>query len=427
MRCRWTFSFSLALFVAWAAVGHVAAEENRVKLRWMGHWKGEGGREKLVHEVRDEFQFLHPDIDLEFTFAKDFFQKKNQTVAAAYIAEMIRSGELEWDVIWLDPLIYGLVAKQLGDRNWGRKHLVDFFEVPGFKKTQKAFLFNDKALQQFTGDILTGSYIEGFFFSVWYNKLLADQLGLEIREEGMTAEELLGYVKAVHTHNQTAKEPVSAFLNVDYSGTLQRLYLSLLFSAIGSNVPDAGAYDRTDAFFVQLEEFNPLGDHTMFTNWTDAAHYMLEDNRALFYFGATWRYSTFESACPEKLGNLRLAQIPSFDGKGRAVGGYIPSWAVLKNAPGREAGIELMRFWSRPPIAQKWVRYTKCPTGLRGDLYDSTFGQDIHAGYQRKLRRNKQPLMLDPLVYFQGDMKDASPVDLDRPSATATNFGGEEE
>ena len=38
------------------------------QLRWMGHWKGEGQREQLVREVRDEFSFRHPHIDLQFDY-----------------------------------------------------------------------------------------------------------------------------------------------------------------------------------------------------------------------------------------------------------------------------------------------------------------------------------------------------------------------
>ena len=63
----------------------------------------------------------------------------------------------------------------------------------------------------------------------------------------------------------------------------------------------------------------------------------------------------------------------------------MPVWAVMKNSPNRDVAIRLMQFWSRPEIAEKWVRYTKSPTGLAGNLYDPEYGQDIFAEYQRKL------------------------------------------
>ena len=67
----------------------------------------------------------------------------------------------------------------------------------------------------------------------------------------------------------------------------------------------------------------------------------------------------------------------------------MPFWAVMKNSPNREAAIRLMQFWSRPEIAEKWVRYTKNPTGLTGNLYDPEYGQDLFATYQKKLALNR--------------------------------------
>jgi ABC-type glycerol-3-phosphate transport system substrate-binding protein len=88
--------------------------------------------------------------------------------------------------------------------------------------------------------------------------------------------------------------------------------------------------------------------------------------------------------------------MPSFTGQPVKMGGYMTTWAVLKDAPSREAGIQLLQFISRPAVAQQWVHDTKSPTGLKGDFYDSVFGQDIHAAYQRTLHENGSRLLSDP-------------------------------
>ncbi len=383
------------------------------RLRWMGHWKGEGARETLVCEVLDEFRFLHPELAIDFRFSADVLPQKSQAAAANYLVEMIRTGNLEWDVVWLDSLIYGMVADQLDDWDWGRKHLVDFSAGPGFEKTQKEFLVQGDGTHAYTAGFFSGPYIEGFFYTAWYNKAVAGRLGIEIREEGMTEQDLLGYVEKVHAYNQTADQPIAAFLDVARSGSMSRLYYAFLCSRIPGCVPDKAfdeaareeAYARTEDYFAQLGRFRPLAGNGSSREWPAAADFMLNQNRALFFFDASWRYTAFKAACPEQMDRLRLAQMPGFDGNCHAIGGYIATWAVLKNAPGRDAGIELMRFWSRPPIAQKWVRCTKCPTGLKGDLYDPTFGQDIFAEYQRKLLETcRQPipaLPVHPMKYVK--------------------------
>ena len=42
-------------------------------------------------------------------------------------------------------------------------------------------------------------------------------------------------------------------------------------------------------------------------------------------------------------------------------------------------------FWSTPTVAEKWVRYTKNPTGLRGELATPGIGEDIYEQFMRKI------------------------------------------
>lgn len=65
MFCRLLF-YLLALMFLTATVQ--AEQTARKTLRWMGHWQHRGLREQLVLEVRDEFQFLHQDVDIECAF-----------------------------------------------------------------------------------------------------------------------------------------------------------------------------------------------------------------------------------------------------------------------------------------------------------------------------------------------------------------------
>ena len=115
------------------------------------------------------------------------------------------------------------------------------------------------------------------------------------------------------------------------------------------------------------------------------------EDKALFMIEPTWRYSSLQSAFPELLKKILPAQLPGFEKQSFYTGGFITTWAVMKNSPMREYGIKLMRLWASPEIAQKWVRYTKSPTGLAGNLYNSEYGLDLMARFQKKLTANRTP------------------------------------
>ena len=93
-------------------------------------------------------------------------------------------------------------------------------------------------------------------------------------------------------------------------------------------------------------------------------------------------YSHWRGIDPQKLSKMVPAELPVFQKVDHSLGGYIPSWAVLKDSPNREAAISLVMYWSRSQVAEKWVRYTKNPTGLRGNLDSAELGSDLFEKFQ---------------------------------------------
>ncbi len=371
-------------------------------LRWMGHWKGEGRREEMVRQVLEAFSYTHPQIDVSFEFAADVLPEKSQMEMGLYIADMIRAGRMEWDVVWMDPLVYRTVATELSDWDWGRKHLVDFSEIEAVAGRQKPHLMTGPDAHKYTDGMMPGPYIEGFYYTVWYNRELAEQMGITVREKGMTPEDLLGYAEQIQAYNQRANKPVALLLDYEGAGSLRRLFISLLLSARSDIADPAGedeAMARTLAVFEALAERFPEDCVLMREDLPEIAQSLI-DGEALFFCDATWSYTTFDQCYPEGIKKLYLAQMPKFsDGVHEVIGGYISTWAVLKNAPGRDEGIELIKYWSRPEIAEQWVRDTKCPTGLAGSLYDPSFGNDVFAEYQRWLSDEGFCEASDPLMF----------------------------
>jgi len=109
----------------------------RVQLDWIGHWKGEDLRERFVLELRREYEFLHPEVSVNLVFGVDLpgGNPDHKVRSAEAIVEMIRTGRIDWDIVFLDIAVYEFVAERLKDPAWTALHLVDFSLVPGFPAT----------------------------------------------------------------------------------------------------------------------------------------------------------------------------------------------------------------------------------------------------------------------------------------------------
>jgi ABC-type glycerol-3-phosphate transport system substrate-binding protein len=386
MNCR--FIYPLLIFIVCAGIG-LSEESARRQLRWMGHWEDRGLREQLVHEVRDEFQFLHQDVDIEMAFPVEIMGERGKIITGKYIAEMIRSGRMDWDVVWMDPTIYQATAAELNDPDWGKKHLVDFSQFPDIKAAHQSFLVEGPDCHRGTGGVFVGPYIEGLYTYLWYNKTVADKLGLEIKEMEMSADDFLGYLERVKEYNRTAEVPVSACAIFGWPSSLGRLAYNLYLSEhlAHPEKPDDEILARILRFFESMSACDPLLNNMRVSNPEAFQHNaaLIAEDKALFMIEPSWNYTNLARNFPNLMNKLRPAQLPGFEKQPFFVGGFIPTWAVMKNSPARDLGIDLMRFWCSPEIAQKWVRYAKSPTGLSGNLYDSEYGMDPFARFYKKL------------------------------------------
>ena len=357
---------------------------------WMGHWLHEDLRETLVREVARDYAFRHPEIRLDLRFPQEILGVRSKPVVARHIAEMIQRGEIDWDIIWLDDHIYARTAEFLGDEDWGRKHLVDFTSVPGYADSQKPFILEDPVYRNQTGGILVGPYIEGYALALWYNREVADRLGLQIEPRGMTFDDLLGYVRQVAEYNRTADRPVAAFYEARDWFTLEMLFQALVkseFPDFREAIEERSSSAKRAALLKGLQAFEALGrfdplieDHNG-NIWFSTRHRVLE-GEALFYVNGTWMYNHWRAIDPERLELMQPVQLPVFQPVDHAVGGYIPTWAVMKNSARRDEAVDFLMWWSRPQVAERWVNYTKNPTGLRGHLDTATLGDDPYERFQ---------------------------------------------
>ncbi|PIE82007.1 MAG: hypothetical protein CSA11_02520 [Chloroflexi bacterium] len=362
----------------------------KTPLNWMGHWYGEDKRETLVRDVAQEFAFRNQDIDITLKFSAEIVGERSKVLTAAYIANMIQTGKIEWDIVWMDDQIYQMVGETLKDPNWGEKYLVNIEEVPGFAQSQKSFIIDDPTYRKQTGGILVGPYLEGYYYTLYYNADLAEKIGVKIKAENMTFDDLLGYVQAVDTYNQANGTHIATFYEAADWTSLEILFQNLFKSELGDfetareeivSPEKQAALLKTLQAFEQLGQYHPLIESHAENDWFMTRNLVLED-KALFYINGTWMYSHWQGIDEDKTFKMIPVELPVFQEVDYYLGGYIPTWAIMKDAPHREAAIKLMMYWSTPEVAEKWVRYTKNPTGIKGNVASAATGADVFDQFQ---------------------------------------------
>ena len=370
-------------------------DKPKTKLNWIGHWLNEHDREIMVREVAKEFSIKNPDIDLNLKFPQNIRGYRSKRDVAKMYAEMIKTDIYNWDIIWLDDQSYQYVANELQDPNWGPKYLVDFAQIPGFRETQKSFIFNNPIWAAQTGGIIVGPMLEGYYHAIFYNKNVADKIGIKIKEMGMTFDDLLEYVKAVDDYNKRTGDDIAAFYESSDWTCQEILFQRLLKSEIGNfqeSLEHKGSVEKNAAFKKVLQSFEELGKYKPLIKnykenvWFQTRHIPLNDE-TLFYVNGIWMYNHWMSIDEEKAKKMIPAELPVLKKTDFYQGGYIPTWAIWKNATHKDAAIELMRFWSRPQVAEKWARYTMAPTGIKGQATTGTESEHPFAIWQKNITK----------------------------------------
>jgi ABC-type glycerol-3-phosphate transport system substrate-binding protein len=375
------------------------------QINWIGHWKNEGLREQLVKEVANEFEFLHQDIRVNLKFPEEVYFKNNgNDDEIDFIIKAIQSDKPQWDIIRIKDF-YSNISVRLKDPDWGRKYLVDFSEFPDFVDHHQKFLFNDDYKQQ-NGGITVGPYNEGFFWAVWYNKNVADKMGITIKQFGMTDQDFIGYIKSAYAYNKSHNTQIVPLYEEANWITSENLVLQLFYSSIGSmdelnkKEYDPRKMDKLEEIFKIFEEisnYEPTFKNRSNIFWGKTYDYPLK-GKCLFYVQGSWMYNIWDAIDKEGLQNMVPAELPSIKSSSPCyIGGYKACWAVPKNAPHRDAAIKLMKFWASAAISEKWVRYTKCPTGIKGNLTATTFGFDTYENFEYTISKKYVDRMINPV------------------------------
>ena len=381
------------------------------QLNWLGHWKGEDKREQLVEEVKKEYEFLNPEVQIHFLYDKDLQTQGDnyKWKTANEIVDMIKTGDIRWDVITLGGAVYNHVAELLGDPEWGAKHLVDFSTVPGFLQTQEDFIVNDPYYKNQTGGIFVGPLIEGFITCLWYNPEVAEKAGIKVKSRGMTVDDFLSYAEKLSEYNRRNYDGVP-FIKLCSWNRLETLFEYLFRTQLDS--PEEGVEEKysekkkkaflsTLLIFEEFARFQPvINKDWKSLDWEQWKQGFL-DGDGLFVTAGTYMYSGFRGIDPVKFSKLVPVESPYVKKTNGLVGDYINTFAVMKKSSNKKAAIDLLMLWSEPKVAEKWITYTKNPTGIKGHLDDPVgrvLTDNVYNNFVREMTRKYGNM---PMRYFR--------------------------
>ncbi len=376
-------------------------DEKRNTINWIGHWYKADKRHDLVLEIKRDFAFRNQDILVNLQFPEQILGTNDKVAVARLIVEMIKQKRFDWDIVWMDNHIYQFVAEELDDPHWGRKHLVNFEQVPGFIQSQKPFIIEDPAYRNQTGGILVGPFIEGYYYALYYNRDLAAKIGIQPKRFGMTFDDLLDYVKAAAIYNQTAKEQIPIFFDAYDLPSMEALFQNLVKSWLADYAiatAEQGSKQKLEAMYKGFQAFEELGKYKpLIPSYATNAWFLTRDvplnDGALFYISGTWMYSRWRDIDIPKSTKMVPTEMPVFKPVNFGLGGVITTWAVMKDSPRRDAATRLVMSMCTPRVAEKWVQYTKTPTGVAGDFSKATMGDDVYEIYQRTLSEKYESRM----------------------------------
>ncbi len=365
-----------------------------VQVNFIGHWFNEGKKELLLKELINEFEFTNQDIKVYMKFPEDvYFDRRKDNSEFLFNAGAVTAAKPEWDIIRINNEC-PRVAKILKDPDWTKKYLVDFSEIPEFRKNTRPELLSD-TVKALYGGIIPGPFIDGYNWVLWVNSEVAKKIGIDIKQFDMTFEDFLGYLKATNEYNKSHSDHIIPIFEAKNWLTTHTLTEMLYFSELGDydeiingkySEKKINAWDKTLHEIQRACEFNPVSSDWRKTTWTETVDYPL-NGKCLFYLNASWMYNMWLNIDSAKTQKMLPAEMPVFKHSPACYGGYFVPWAVLKNSPHRDQAIKLLMSFNKSDVAEKWGRYTKSPTGIKGNLSTVVFGFDKFENYQYMMDR----------------------------------------
>lgn len=330
-------------------------------INWICIWSNRKSKRQFIEDVCQEYMFLNQDQHINLRFDKEVDPTYNRLPAMAEsLAVQINEGRCNEDIV-IHGWSYYIYDRVSNNPNWVADNLVDFENIPGYKESLAEGIYGNELYTLNTKGQYIGPFIEGQLSCLFYNKELADKIGLEIPQFNLTIDEFLEYMQAVKRYNEQTGSSINFII-------IERMeFFNFLFStALNYNPADKANYtlsQKKEALLTALNLLQKIGSANI-THSNVAADFLHYDNY-LFADGETWTYNKYVAQDSLKSRRIVPIEFPSINKPFVYSGGYEMHFGVLKNSPQKENAINLLMYLASTDNAENWVQTTKNPTGMK--------------------------------------------------------------
>lgn len=361
------------------------------QLNWMGHYYlDEKSRYYLMKEVEREFRLRNQEVDLKLVFALQLFS--DYTTETEFIASFVKSGNYKFDIIDMDPGRYRGVGRALNDPDWGSKYLVDFTDSSWFKERHKSIIYDDKRIRQSTGNIMASPYIEGIFGCLWINTRVLAKIGGSLKQSNLTISDIHDLIDKVKTYNATSQNKIAP-LDLErgwdsYYDLSRMLFMSAYFqetSEEGNMNAGIKALKRVAEEFEYLQKQSQLKNPT---SWETFGNRTIFKDKALIGVFPTYAFVQWQNVDSVEVLKLAPCELPIFEHDSKYYPGHYQGvYGVLKKSPNVENAIKLIKYLCSESVAERWLLYSKSPTGLKTRITSSDFDQNNYDKFYNSLNK----------------------------------------
>lgn len=365
------------------------------QINFVGHWLGEGMREDFVRNFARSYEFENQDVKVNLVFPEDiYFDREDRASNEKYIAKVITKGITDWDILKLNGE-YREVIQYVNDPDWAKKYLVDFSKNEAFLKGINKDLKNQKTRGSW-GGMIPGPYLEGQYWALWCNKRVAEKMGIELKQTGMTFDDFEEMLRK--SYEYTTAHPEDSIYTIfeakDWSTTMAiafQLYSSLVASPEEFNLNEVTpgrlkAWEKTLHGLEKLSKYKPVSPLRNEVYWDQTTADFL-DGKYLFYVNGSWMYNIWEGIDSEKVLDCVPCEFPTMGEPTVYPATYLVTWGIPKQAPNKEEAKKFLMAMNKPNVAEQWSRYTKCPTGIKGNLSNAALGGDQFEMFSRHIQK----------------------------------------
>jgi ABC-type glycerol-3-phosphate transport system substrate-binding protein len=306
---------------------------------------------------------------------------------------MVKKNEWPWDVLFLDRERYKYVGQNLKDPNWGEKYLVNFADQQWFTAAHKKDFLTSLNLSESYGGILPGPVLEGISYVLFVSTSVEKKLGIKVKDLDMNFSDFTEYARKVYEYNTTHSDKITFFSTQMGNAPLlmfSQVVLSIYGKAEGGDRKDAlASLDKAYKIMESIAAYKPLDQFNSIAGLGyDKAQRLLFDKNCLFDLQPTWIYLLWLKSNPSGTLQMRPCELPSAD---QCRSPFYPGFfqvifVVPKNCNNPKEAEKFIKFISSGEIADKWIKYSRCPTGLKNNISYTEFGQDLFNIYFRHIQ-----------------------------------------